>query len=291
MKQMRIYGFVAGTVICALLLTAGCAEPAKETAKIKVEPVEAVTAKVEPQEQKPKETTPAKVEPQEQEPKETAIAKVEPKEQEPQEQKPPVKLALKFTPEDSTTYRVIIEAEKSIKWEGPPTSKPSAFKGGHTGNKIETTFTQQIQSTDDKGNAVAKITIKELKYLAKVKDNIVLEFDSTKEKDQSSPLNKLIGQSYTIEITASGQVLKVIDASDARAAVRGSTPANRTAIKLLSENAIKERHTISALPAADKDQLQTGENWSSIRSHPLSGKSKGDARRTAGGRYLFTNVR
>lgn len=191
---------------------------------------------------------------------ETAKTKIEP-----EEQKPIVKLALKFTPQDSTTYRVIMEAQKSGEWMGALPSKPSAFKGGHTGNRIEMTFNQQIQSTDDEGNAVAKITIKALKYLATVRDNPVQDFDSSKEEDRDSPLSKLIGQSYTIEITASGQVSKVIDTSGAQAAV-GDSAAGNTATTLISDNAIKERHTIPALPAADKSQLRTGDNWSSIET-------------------------
>jgi hypothetical protein len=231
MKQIRIHRFAAITVVCALLLTAGCAEPARETAETKVEP------------------------------RETAKTKVGPR-----EQGPPVKLILKFAPEDSTTYRVTTEADKSVEWVGPRPGKLAGFTGGHTGSRTETTFTQQIQSIDDKGSAIATITIKKLKYLTKVKDSIVLDFDNSREEDQSSPLSKLIGQSYTIEITASGEVSKVIDANDARAAVNGSSSAGRVAVRLLSVDIIKQRHTIPALPAADKGRLRTGDNWSRFKN-------------------------
>ncbi len=87
----KISSFIAGAVVCVLLLTAGCAHPAAETAKTKVGP---------------------------------------------EEQKPTVQLALKFTPQDSTTYRVIMEGEKGGEWKGTQPDKPSAFKGGHTGNRI-----------------------------------------------------------------------------------------------------------------------------------------------------------
>jgi hypothetical protein len=185
---------------------------------------------------------------------------------EPQEQEPAVTLALNFAPQDLTTYKVTTEAENSVIWGGPIASKPKGFTGGHTGNKIELTFTRRIQSVDDQGNAAAEITIKELKYLAKAKDNIVLDFDSSREKDRDKPLGKLIGQSYTIEITPSGQVTKVIDVSSARAAVEGSASVNKRAAQLLSAEAIKVRHSIPALPAAEKNQLQTGENWSNIKT-------------------------
>jgi hypothetical protein len=230
MNQIRIFDLAAIAVLCVLLVTASCTKPAKEPAQTKVEP---------PQ------TTPAAVEPE--------------------EQKPTVKLALKFVEADSTTYRVTTEIDKSVLWESPHPTKPEGFTGGHTGNRVEMTFTQLIQSTDDKGSAVAKITIEQLKCTAKIKDNIVLDFDSSREQDRQNSLSKLIGQSYTIELTPSGQVLKVIDAGDARAAA-ASDSAGKTAANLLSDKAIMERHTIPALPASDKNQLQAGGKWSIIKS-------------------------
>ncbi|MBA7485780.1 hypothetical protein ES707_21331 [subsurface metagenome] len=145
------------------------------------------------------------------------------------------------------------------------TKKPRRFIGGHTGNRIEMTFTQRIQSVDDEGNAVAEITIKGLKYLAKVKDNIILDFDSSREKDRNNPLIKLIGQSYTIEITASGQVPKVLDVSGARTAI-GGVSANQRAARLLLAEVIKEQHSIPALSAVEKNQLRPGESWSDIKT-------------------------
>jgi len=174
-------------------------------------------------------------------------------------------LALKFTPDDVTAYKVTTERERGVIWEGPLTKKPKRFVGGHTGNRIEMTFTQRIQSVDDEGNAVAEITIKGLKYLAKVKDNIILDFDSSREKDRNNPLSKLIGQSYTIEITASGQVPKVLDVSGARTAIGGAS-ANQRAARLLLAEVIKEQHSISALSAVEKNQLRPGESWSDIKT-------------------------
>ncbi len=236
MKQIRIFGFAASFVLCVLLLAAGCTRHAEESVQTKVEPQKtATTAKVEPEEL------------------ETAVT-----------------LALKFTPADSTTYKVITDTDNSVTWESADSEKPKGFTGGHTGRKIEITFTQQIQSTDDKGNAVAKITIKQLKYLAKVKSDIRMDFDSSRQQDRQNPLSKLIGQSYTIEITASGQVSKLIDANDARAAVKGDSSASKTAVNLLSLEAITQRHMVPALPASDKNQLHTGEDWSSIKSFSFS---------------------
>ena len=227
MRQNRVFSCLSAAVICLLLLIAGCVPPGEEAAKIKPEPAKEMP--------------------------EAAAAEV-------------VSLALKFTLEDSTTYKVITEAEKSVKFEGL-LSKEVTSKGGCTGKRVEMTFTKQIQKLDSKGNATAKITIEELKYLSKAKDNAVLDFDSSREKDKASALAKLIGQSYTIEIAPTGEVVEIIDVKQARAAVRGRTSANRTALMLLRPDVIRKRHGISALPAADKSQLRTNDNWSSIKSH------------------------
>jgi hypothetical protein len=231
MKRIRKFGFAACLVLLVLLLTIGCSKPAEKPAQTNVEPQKTDAAGVESE-----------------------------------EQRPAVKLALKFTQGDSTTYRVITENDKSVDWVGPDPDKPKGFTGGHTGSKIETTFTQQIQSIDDKGNAVVKITIRQLKYLTTIKNDVVTDFDSSSDIDKDNPLSRLVGQSYTIEMTASGQVSKLIDANDALAAVGSVSAADKTAASLLSLKSIMERHTIPILPDADKNQLRTGEKWSSIES-------------------------
>jgi hypothetical protein len=174
------------------------------------------------------------------------------------------------------TYKVTTETERGVLWEGPLKNKPKSFVGGHSGNRIEMTFTRQTQNAGAEGSAVVKITIKELKYLSKVKDKIVLDFDSSREKDRDNPLSKLIGQSYTIEVTPSGEVSKVIDVNDARAAIAGSALSNARAAQLLSAPVIKDQHGIPPLPAVEKKQLHTGESWSDIKTFsfgPMGSKS------------------
>ena len=185
--------------------------------------------------------------------------------------KPKVKLekvatvALKFSPQDSTTYRIITEAERSIKWEGSLPKEP-AFKGGRNQNRLEMTFAQEIQSVDDKGNAIAKITVKELKYSSIVKDSRPIEFDSSKPKDPNDPLARLIGQSYTLKIAPTGEVTEVIDTKEAETAVRkGSVPPG-IALRMLNRETIKERHGNLVLPDADKNQLHIGDSWSCTKT-------------------------
>jgi hypothetical protein len=238
--------------MCSLLINAGCTPPAEDTDKLVVPPEEEKPKVVE--EEKPKVV-------EEEKPK--VVEEEKPKAVE--EEKPATRLTLKFTPDDSTTYKLISEAVRSIKWEGL-FPNDTAFKGGQTSTRSELTFTQQIQSVDEKGNAVAKITIKSLNLVSVVRDNPVLDFDSSREKDKDNPMAKLIGQSYTIEITPAGQLSKIIDANQAQTAVGGSTSADKTAAALVSKEVIRDRHSIPAMPPPDKSQLQAGDNWNSVKT-------------------------
>jgi hypothetical protein len=235
MRQVKISRWLASAVVCSLILAAGCAPAGKEAAKPEAK-VEAAKTEVKVEKQIPK-------------PKTGKVATI----------------ALKFSPQDSTTYRVITEAERSIKWEGNVPNEP-AFKGGHNHDRHEMTFAQEIQSVDDKGNVVAKITIKSLKYSSIVKDSPLFEFDSSKPKDPNHPLAMLIGQSYTIKIAPTGEIIDVIDTKEAETAARkGSVPPG-AALKLLNMDVIKERHGGLLLPDTDKNRLHIGDHWSVTRT-------------------------
>ncbi len=175
-------------------------------------------------------------------------------------------LGLKFTAGDSTTYKVITEVEDSIKFEGSllddPILKNKPYQRNYS--RTEITFAQRIQSTDDKGNAVTNITIKGLKCLSIYQNNPILDFDSSEEKDKNNPLTKLIGQSYTIKIAPTGKLVEVIDANEARnAAGENLTPTQR-ALTLLSEDAIKTRHSIQALPDTKRNTIKIGDKWNNL---------------------------
>jgi hypothetical protein len=222
MRQVKISRWLAIAVVCSLLLAAGCAPAGKEAAK--------------PEGKAEKHISKAKT------------GKV-------------ATIALKFIPRDLTTYRIITEAERSIKWEGSVPDEPT-FKGGRNFDRREMTFDQEIQSVDDKGNAIAKITLKELKYSSMIKDSPVLEFDSSKPKDPNYPMAKLIGQSYTIKIAPTCEVIEVIDTKEAETAARkGSVPPG-AALRLLNPQTIKERHGELILPDTGKNKLYIGDSWS-----------------------------
>ncbi len=229
MKYNKFFRWCAIAVICALLTAAGCVEPSKESAKPSVEPEKKVKA----EKQLPK----------------TAEAKL-------------VTLALKFSPQDSTNYRVTTEMEDSVKLEGAMPDKVEA-KDKRNFIRTELVFTQQIQSINDKGDAVANITIKGLKYLSVYKNDTVLDFDGS--KDQTNPLAKLIGQSYTIEVAPTGEVVRVADVNQAKAAVTGTPAAVKAASAILDTEAIKDRHGMAILPVSDKNRLAVGGSWGNVK--------------------------
>ncbi|MHC4395376.1 MAG: DUF6263 family protein [Planctomycetota bacterium] len=219
MKLEKILGWLAVSVVCSLLLATGCEPAAKEAAPIKVKPEKPVPKAV---------------------------------------YDGPVTLALKFKRGDLSSYRVVIEMEKSVQFEEPVPDR--------SGSKLEMTYFQRIKNVNDKGNAIAQITIKELKYTSIVTNAPLVRFDSTLEKDMHNPMAKLIGESYTIEITPTGQVAEVTDFLKAQLAIRSSSRPGKAASALVGKEAIKQRHELIALPAAGKNQLNTNDNWSNLKS-------------------------
>ena len=125
-------------------------------------------------------------------------------------------------------------------------------------------FTQEIQGVDEKGEATAKITIEKLKYTKRIKDSVILNFDSSKKEDANNPMAKIIGQSYTIKITPDGKITKII-AGQMRVKFKSRTTENKAALELFSRQAIIDRHATAALPAKDKNQLQKNDSWRSIK--------------------------
>jgi len=187
-----------------------------------------------------------------------------------QDVQPPVDLTLRFSPGAVATYRVIVEQGKSVVWQGALSTRPAGFEDGRTDNRIEMTFGQEVVSVDPVGDAVVKITIQALKYFNRVHNKVGLDFDSTRPADQENPLAKLIGQSYQIKLSRRGDVQAIVEATQARSAIPASSPAFAMVQRLLSEDGIKERHTIPPLAALREDQVRPGQSWGDTKSFSFS---------------------
>jgi hypothetical protein len=140
--------------------------------------------------------------------------------------------------------------------------KGGKFKSGKTLTRVEVGFSQQIEDVTEQGNAIAEVTVDSLKYHSEVKGDVQLDFDSSRQADKNDPMAAIIGTTYKIEIAPNGDVVDVVDTSDAQAALKGSKYSRVRS--LVSKKAILERHAVGVLPAEKAAEIQPGENWSNI---------------------------
>ncbi|MBN2589495.1 MAG: hypothetical protein JXA96_06515 [Sedimentisphaerales bacterium] len=179
---------------------------------------------------------------------------------------PNLKLALTKVPGQSESFRLKTLVQRKVSIEGPERENAMSFDGGQSSNKIEMVFDSLVQSVNDQGNAIEQITIKELKYFSEVRDEVTLDFDSSKDKNPNDALFALIGNSYTIEVTPQGQVAVIGDTSSIIGAIEDIPSNLRTALSLISESSIKSRHSIP-LPDANDNELKAEKTWSSEVSY------------------------
>lgn len=173
-------------------------------------------------------------------------------------------LVLKFLPGRSVVYRVTTETEASVQWEGDASNKPAAFRGGAIGNRAEITFEQRVDRVDESGSATVAITILALNYLGRSRETVVLDFDSAREEDRGGPLSKLIGQSYELEMTPRGAVVSINALAAIRDSIEGASPEHQTALKLIGDREIRDRHEAPVLMALDSETVHAGGAWSNV---------------------------
>lgn len=174
-----------------------------------------------------------------------------------------VDVALKFQPEGETFYRAVTEAGKDYAFVQPSLNKNTE---NHTLARVEVAFAQKTESVDKNGVAVLNITVMELKYFFSGPKGKTIDFDSSRQKDKSEPLAGVIGQSYKIKITPSGQV-EVVDALAIRSAVKGGS-AGKLVQRLFGDDEIQKRHSVLALIDAGKGLHSKGEGWSTLAASP-----------------------
>lgn len=175
---------------------------------------------------------------------------------------PSAELSLKFSPEQTTTYKATTETVKVFRFEQPNLDK---LKEEQTKTLVEMVFTQTIESVDKDGNAVAKIMIDDIKIDIVNKNESQLSFDSQSEESKDAPMAKLLGQSYTIQITPEGQV-KPLDTKAAASAVTAPYE-KKIAKSLFDSKAIVARHQTTALPK-DRALLSVDDTWSEVVPSP-----------------------
>ncbi|OQA02666.1 MAG: hypothetical protein BWY69_00939 [Planctomycetes bacterium ADurb.Bin401] len=170
-------------------------------------------------------------------------------------------MKLNLSPQSETTYKVITGSTKDYEFVQPSINKT---KERHTGGSVEMVFSQNVESIDEQGSAIANITIKQIKHTSTDSQGKEVVFDSATAKE-SDPMMKLIGASYKIKISPKGAV-EVVDAAAARGLVKGGA-SEKTAARMLSDEEIARRHQIMALFDA-KGTYKKGDKWSSVTASP-----------------------
>ncbi len=168
-------------------------------------------------------------------------------------------VAFKFAAGEAGTYKFVAETIQDFSFEQPSLKK---IKEEQTRSFMDIEFDQEIETVNDDGSAIAKITFKNIRMFMKGKSGVSLDFDSTRGSDKKNPLYRLIGKSYTVSLFPDGSA-KPLDTKKALAAV-SSPVEKRVAIALLNEKEVLKRHGVPGLPEPDQSTKAKGESWSKL---------------------------
>jgi len=171
-------------------------------------------------------------------------------------------LTLKFESEQTDTYKVVNKFVKDYKFDQRSINKVTEKQ---TITISEIVFDQKIVETDEQGNAVADITVRQLKYLASSPQGRQVDFDSTKTESAENPLMKVIGKSYKLKIDTRGKVIKVLSAGGIRKAVKKGDE-SYIVQALFSDDSIKQKHSVQAMPDTGSGRIKIGDTWSRIKT-------------------------
>ena len=176
-----------------------------------------------------------------------------------------VPVAFSFSVGDVTRYKVTTEDEDSVQFKGN-WPKEGDFENKRNNVRMEVSYTQRIESVDEAGNAVAKITFDAIRASYVYRNLPAYDFDNRRETDKKKAMYKLLGKSYTIKLAPTGRFLEVVDASAAQAAVSGTAADEPRAAALVTNEAIEQRHGFLILPDPDDNMLAAGDTWSTVRN-------------------------
>lgn len=259
-RTIRPVGIMAGIAFCILLMVSGCQKDRTAGPAAKIEPPADSAVIVQPPAGVPDGDSPQPA--TSEKPASQAAEPVA----EPNAAEPPVSLVLGFSPGQAAMYRVTTEAHKSIEWIGSESAKPAGYADGRSGNFVEITFEQQVRQVRDNGNAILEIEIEALKYRGTIQSRTVLDFDSGRPDDPKSPLAALVGKSYRLEMSPKGKVVELLDMESVRGAVAAGSPVYSVAVKLFSDEVVRDRHEVPPLSALKDEQVRSGQSWSDQKS-------------------------
>lgn len=180
------------------------------------------------------------------------------------EQKQGLMLALMPITGEQATYRVSTQSQRRINWEGPVGSD-EMFKETHNDSNLELIYNESITNVGSNARASAQITIENIKCQSVVKNNTVLDYDSSRAADANNILSKLIGRSYMIEFTPENRIPTVFNLAAGRTLMSGTSVAARMGLKIFSPELIRIHHGTLSLPGPERT-IKKGDTWSRIRT-------------------------
>ncbi len=169
---------------------------------------------------------------------------------------------LNFDQDTPVTYQYQEENLKQVKFERPSEEEVSDKV---TKSTMTIVYDQKPVEILEDGSMLAKVTLTKLSFNSTSPKGTGLNFDSSNEKNEKNPLNKLIGQSYKIKISQTGQV-EVVEPLDLQ--VVAKTAEFNTAERIFSKEMIQKRHNIEALTSMPQEQLKQGMSWSVTEESP-----------------------
>ena len=177
-------------------------------------------------------------------------------------------LALAFKPGQVTTYHLVTERHRQVVVRGVARGQVSEVPSGSTGTRMEMTYTQSVQGVDPNGRALLDIRIDGLVVHTEQVGDLLIDFDSAKPADANQPLARLIGRGYQAELTPHGQIIRIMGVGNARMAVAADqgTAQGKAAAGLLSDQSIRDRHSVAALMTSGAGPYRSGQSWRQVRT-------------------------
>ncbi|HOT72128.1 MAG TPA: hypothetical protein PLX18_02680 [Anaerohalosphaeraceae bacterium] len=167
-----------------------------------------------------------------------------------------------FIPQTTDTYEVATATTKDFKFEQPVLEKA---RQEETSTTVRMIFDQRIDKVDENGSAEAAITIRDLVCRVVKQNEVQIDYDSRREADRQNPLQKLIGQSYTVRLSPDGKA----EALDVSTVKTSNIPGQegRLAAHLFTKEEVSKRHEIPALPDPGTP-VKIGTTWERIVPSP-----------------------
>jgi hypothetical protein len=177
---------------------------------------------------------------------------------------PEVKVELKPVTNQVSTYKAVDLYRKDYLFDQPSSNKKTIKD---TELNTEVVYEQVTRDVDAEGNVTDDITIKAIKYLSTDSDGVNVDYDSSEDAKADSAFTMLIGQTYTIKMSPSFKVLEISNIVPSREAIKKGKD-ERFARGLVSDQTVRRRHEILAMPDKGMKTLKVGDSWSRLVVSP-----------------------